>query len=137
MKKQLHPLTLWICSILLAIGVVVLDNAFIALAIVGAVAVLVYIRRDGSPWQRSFALSIRIGLTILAIRTIVGILIGVPIPGTELFRLPILQLPSWMPGIRIGGAVTAERLSSSLHEGIIIATIISSLRCRFGADKPA
>jgi energy-coupling factor transporter transmembrane protein EcfT len=125
MKKQLHPLTLWICSILLAIGVVVLDNAFIALAIVGAVAVLVYIRRDGSPWQRSFALSIRIGLTILAIRTVVGILIGVPIPGTKLFTLPILDLPSWMPGIRIGGVVTLERLSSSLHEGVIIATMIA------------
>jgi energy-coupling factor transporter transmembrane protein EcfT len=125
MKKQLHPLTLWICSILLAIGVVVLDNAFIALAIVGAVAVLVYIRRDGSPWQRSFALSIRIGLTILAIRTIVGILIGVPIPGTKLFTLPIVDLPSWMPGIRIGGVVTLERLSSSLHEGVIIATMIA------------
>jgi energy-coupling factor transporter transmembrane protein EcfT len=30
-----------------------------------------------------------------------------------------------MPGIRIGGAVTLERLSSSLHEGVIIATMIA------------
>ena len=125
MKKPLHPLTLWICAILLAIGVVALDNAFIALAIVGAVALLVYIRRDGSPWQRSFLLSIRIGAAILAIRTVVGILIGVPIPGTKLFTLPILDLPSWMPGIRVGGVVTLERLSSSLHEGVIIATMIA------------
>ena len=112
-------------AILLAVGVVALDNAWIALAIVGAVAFLVYIRRDGSPWNRSFNLSLRIGATILAIRTVVGILIGVPIPGTILFRLPILDLPSWMPGIRIGGAVTLERLSSSLHEGVIIATMIA------------
>ena len=125
MKKPLHPLTLWISAILLAIGVVALDNSWIALAIVGAVALLVYIRRDGSPWQRSFSLSLRIGATILAIRTIVGILIGVPIPGTRLFTLPIVDLPSWMPGIRIGGSVTLERLSSSLHEGVIIATMIA------------
>ena len=125
MKKPLHPLTLWISAILLAIGVVALDNSWIALAIVGAVALLVYIRRDGSPWQRSFSLSLRIGATILAIRTIVGILIGVPIPGTRLFTLPIVDLPSWMPGIRIGGTVTLERLSSSLHEGVIIATMIA------------
>ena len=110
---------------LLAIGVVALDNAFIALAIVGAVALLVYIRRDGSPWQRSFLLSLRIGAIILTIRTVVGILIGVPIPGTKLFSLPILDLPPWMPGIRIGGTVTLERLSSSLHEGVIIATMIA------------
>jgi energy-coupling factor transporter transmembrane protein EcfT len=125
MRKQLHPLTLWMSAILLAVGVVALDNAWIALAIVGAVAFLVSIRRDGSPWNRSFNLSLRIGATILAIRTVVGILIGVPIPGTILFRLPIVDLPSWMPGIRIGGAVTLERLSSSLHEGVIIATMIA------------
>jgi len=116
---------MWICAALLAIGVVALDNASVALAMVGAVALLVYMRRDGSPWQRSFLLSLRIGATILGIRTIVGILIGVPIPGTNLFTLPILDLPSWMPGIRIGGAVTLERLSFSLHEGVIIATMIA------------
>ncbi len=125
MKKSLHPLTLWVSAILLAIGVVALDNALVALAIVGAVAILVYIRRDGSPWNRSFSLSLRIGATIMAIRTIVGILIGVPIPGTVLFRIPLLDLPSWMPGIRVGGAVTLERLTSSLHEGVIIATMIA------------
>jgi energy-coupling factor transport system permease protein len=125
MKKPLHPLTLWVSAILLAVGVVALDNAWIAIAIVGAVALLVYLRRDGSPWQQSFSLSLRIGATILAIRTVVGLLIGVPIPGTILFRLPILDLPSWMPGIRVGGAVTLERLSSSLHEGVIIATMIA------------
>ena len=125
MKKSLHPLTLWISAILLAIGVVALDNAWIALAIVGAVALLVFARRDGSPWERSFTLSLRIGAVILGIRAIVGILIGVPIPGNILFTLPILDLPSWMPGIRIGGAVTLERLSSSLHEGVIIATMIA------------
>jgi energy-coupling factor transporter transmembrane protein EcfT len=125
MKKSLHPLTMWICAVFLAIGVVALDNALIALAIVAAVALLVYIRRDGSPWQRSFLMSIKIGAVILTIRSVVGILIGVPIPGTKLFTLPILDLPSWMPGIRIGGAVTLERLSSSLHEGVIIASMIA------------
>jgi energy-coupling factor transporter transmembrane protein EcfT len=125
MRKPLHPLTLWIAAILLAFGVVALDSAYIALAIVGAVAILVYIRRDGSPWNMSFALSLRIGATILAIRTVVGIVIGVPIPGRTLFTIPILHLPTWMPGIRIGGAVTIERLSSSLHEGVIIAAMIA------------
>ena len=125
MRKPLHPLTLWIASILLAIGVVALNSAAIALAIVGAVALFVFIRRDDSPWNKSFALSLRIGATILAIRTVVGVLIGVPIPGHTLFSIPIFHLPSWMPGIRIGGAVTLERLSSSLHEGVIIATIIA------------
>jgi len=125
MRKPLHPLTLWIASVLLAIGITVLNSAYVAMATVGAVALLVYLRRDGSPWNRSFNLSLRIGASILLIRTVVGILIGVPIPGTVLFTIPRVELPSWMPGIRIGGAVTIERLSSSLHEGIIIAAMIA------------
>jgi energy-coupling factor transporter transmembrane protein EcfT len=125
MRKPLHPLTLWIASVLLAIGVTVLNSAYVALATVGVVALLVYLRCDGSPWNRSFNLSLRIGASILAIRTMVGIFIGVPIPGTVIFTIPRIQLPTWMPGIRIGGAVTLERLSSSLHEGIIIAAMIA------------
>lgn len=125
MRKPLHPLTLWIASLLLVIGVTVLDSALIALSTVGAVALLVFIRRDGSPWNRSFNLSLRIGATILLIRTVIGILIGVPIPGQVLFTIPRVALPAWMPGIRIGGAVTLERLSSSLHEGILIAALIA------------
>ena len=125
MKRPLHPLTLWLWAILLAIGVVAADSASVALVVVGAAAIIVCVRADGAVWNKSVALALRVGALILVIRTVVGILIGVPIPGTTLFRIPILDLPSWMPGIRIGGAVTLERLSSSIHEGIIIATLLA------------
>jgi energy-coupling factor transport system permease protein len=123
-KRPLHPLTLWIWALLTAIGVVSLDSTRVALISMGVAVLLVKVRADGSPWNATFSWSLRIAIFIITIRAIVGVLIGVPIPGTELFRIPILELPSWMPGIRIGGAVTAERLSSSLHEGIIIAAMI-------------
>lgn len=124
MKRPLHPLTLWIWALVTAIGVVSLDSTRVALISMGVAVLLVKVRADGSPWNATFSWSLRIAIFIITIRAIVGVLIGVPIPGTELFRIPILELPSWMPGIRIGGAVTAERLSSSLHEGIIIAAMI-------------
>jgi energy-coupling factor transporter transmembrane protein EcfT len=115
---------MWVWSLILAIGIIVLDNAWVAIATVGVVALVVYLRKDGSPWNQTFWWSLRIGLFIIAVRAVVGVLIGVPIPGNVLFRIPILDLPSWMPGIRIGGDVTLERLSSSVHEGVIIATMI-------------
>jgi energy-coupling factor transporter transmembrane protein EcfT len=116
---------MWIWSLILAIGVVALDNAWVALATVGVAVLFVRMRSDGSPWNATFWWSLRIGAFIIAIRVLIGVLIGIPIPGTVLFRIPILDLPSWMPGIRIGGAVTLERLSSSVHEGVIIATMIA------------
>lgn len=124
MVKPLHPLTLWMWALLLAVGVVSLDNPWVALIVVGVAVLLVLVRAQGEPWNATFWWSLRIAGFIIVIRALVGILIGVPIPGTQLFRIPILELPSWMPGIRIGGVVTLERLSSSLHEGTIIATII-------------
>ena len=90
----------------------------------GVVAAVVYFNRDDAPWGKSFTWTLKVAAWILFFRTLIGVLIGVPIPGTELFRIPILPLPSWMPGIRIGGAVTSERLSSALSEGITICAII-------------
>lgn len=125
MQKPLHPLTMWIWAILLSIGAVALDNVWVAVALIVFSALLVRVRSDDSPWSSSFWWALRIGIFIIAFRAIVGMLIGVPIPGTTLFSIPRLDLPSWMPGIRIGGAVTLERLSSSIHEGVIIATLIA------------
>jgi energy-coupling factor transporter transmembrane protein EcfT len=116
---------MWVWSLILAIGVVALNNAWVALATVGVAVLFVRMRSDGSPWNATFWWSLRIGAFIIAIRVLIGVLIGIPIPGTVLFRIPILDLPSWMPGIRIGGAVTLERLSSTVHEGVIIATMIA------------
>ena len=125
MKRSLHPLTMWIWALLLITAVVLTDRAWVALGAIGVATVLVKVRSDGSPWGRSYWIALRIGAVILVIRAVVGVLIGVPIPGTTLFTVPIIDLPAWMPGIRLGGAVTLERLSSSLHEGLIIATVIA------------
>ena len=125
MKRSLHPLTMWIWALLLITAVVLTDRVWVALGAIGVATVLVMVRSDGSPWGRSYWIALRIGAVILVIRAVVGVLIGVPIPGTTLFTVPIIDLPSWMPGIRLGGAVTLERLSSSLHEGLIIATVIA------------
>jgi energy-coupling factor transporter transmembrane protein EcfT len=123
-KLSLHPLTWWIWAIGLAVSVIRFDSPVFTVVCVGAVAVVVFRNREDAPWGKSFNWTIKISLWILAIRTFIGVLIGVPIPGTTLFTLPRMPLPDWMPGIRIGGAVTLERISSAVSEGIIICGII-------------
>ena len=123
-KPSLHPLTWWIWAGLLAIAIVRFQSTVLTLLCVGAVAGLVFWLREDAPWGKSFSWTLKLSLWILFVRTLIGILIGVPIPGTTLFTLPIIELPNWMPGIRIGGAVTSERLSSAMSEGILICAII-------------
>jgi energy-coupling factor transporter transmembrane protein EcfT len=123
-KPALHPLTWWIWSGLLAIAIIRFQSTVLTLLCVGVVAGLVFWLREDAPWGRSFTWTLKLSLWILIIRTVIGILIGVPIPGNTVFTLPIVQLPSWMPGIRIGGAVTSERLTSAISEGVLICAII-------------
>ena len=123
-KLSLHPLTWWIWAIGLAFSVIRFDSPVFTVVCVGAVAVVVFLNREDAPWGKSFNWTIKISLWVLSVRTIIGVLIGVPIPGTTLFILPRVPLPEWMPGIRIGGAVTLERISSAVSEGIIICGII-------------
>lgn len=105
-------------------SVIRVDNPIFAMACVGVVAVVVFTFREDVPWAKSFDWTLKLSAWILAVRTLIGVAIGVPIPGTPIFTVPIVPLPDWMPGIRIGGTVTWERLSSSVSEGLLICSII-------------
>lgn len=102
----------------------------------GVVGLIVRTQREDAPWGRSFSWSLKIALWILVVRSFIGVTIGVPIPGTTLITLPILALPSWMPGIRIGGAVTAERLTAAISEGVIICAVIVILGAAASLTSP-
>lgn len=127
MNRVLHPLAWWIWAGSIAIAIAKASSVFLALGTVGAVAIVVWKKSEVAPWAKSFQWSLKLGLWVVAIRTLTGLLIGVPSAGTRLFTIPQIPLPTWMPGIRIGGAVTAERLISTGHDGIIIASIIALL----------
>ncbi len=120
----LHPLTWWIWSCAIAISIARVHTPIFAIVSVGVVGLIVFVARENAPWGRSFVWTLKIALWILVIRVFIAITIGVPIPGTTVFSLPRISLPSWMPGVRIGGDVTLERISSALSEGVIICAII-------------
>ena len=133
MTKTFHPLTWWVGAAASAIAVLLTENTIFNLLIVGGVSFLVYRMNKKSvertPWSGGLWFAMKIALVIVAIRTFIGVAIGVPVPGTTLFELPILYLPDWMAGIRVGGAITQERLFFAVSEGIHIATLI----CIFAA----
>jgi energy-coupling factor transporter transmembrane protein EcfT len=134
--KSLHPLTWWIWSLLIVGAVVSANSSWLAGISIAGATILVWRFAADAPWARSVWFSLKIGAFILVIRTIVGVLIGVPIPGTKLFALPILPLPSWLAGIRVGGVITQERLLSSIHEGLIIVAVISLFGAAVSLTSP-
>jgi len=134
--KSLHPLTWWLWSIAMIVTVIRANSVFYATFVIAVAAILVSKLAGDFPWARSFWFSLRLGLFILAVRAVTGVLIGVPIPGTKIFEVPILPLPNWMAGIRIGGVVTLERLTASLHEGLIITAVIALFGAAVSLTSP-
>lgn len=124
-RDRVHPFAWWAWSILLAIALFVSSDPWYATSLLIASALLVHRFRGDAPWSNSFAMALRFIAVIVAIRMIIAVLIGVPIPGTNLFTLPTLSLPDWIAGIRIGGPVTSERLLSTLGEVMIIVGVVA------------
>lgn len=112
------------------------DNAFYSAAVIAGAAILVLQLAGDFPWSKSFWFSLRLGVFILLVRAVTGVLIGVPIPGTKLAEIPIVPLPNWMAGIRIGGVITQERLLASLHEGLVIVSVIALFGAAVSLTSP-
>ena len=136
MNRVLHPLAWWIWASSIAIGIARASSVLLAVATVGAVAIVVSRKSENAPWSKSFQWALKVGIWVIAIRTLTGILIGVPSAGRSLFTIPQIPLPTWMPGIRIGGVVTVERLTSTAHDGIMLAAIIALLGAAASLASP-
>ena len=135
-KRSFHPLTWWIFSLTIAAAIARINSPWFALCAVGVMSVIVATQKTDAPWSSTFNSAMKLAMWIIGIRALIGVLIGVPIPGTVIVRLPIVQLPHWMPGIRIGGDVTLQRLTSSLSEGVIICSIILSFALASSLTSP-
>ena len=100
------------------------DSALTSIAIsVGAVA-LVLMKRSNTYWYQSFRWSLRLAALAFALRMAIGVIIGVPMPGKLLFTIPSIKLPDLFVGIRLGGDVTSQRLSTAFDEATLLVALI-------------
>ena len=102
-----------------------LQNNWLTVAVVSLTTLIVAKYKSDGPWADSYKWALKLAALVIGIRVLIGVIIGVPVPGTVLFNLPLIPLPHWMAGITLGGAVTWERISSTVLESLTIASIIA------------
>jgi energy-coupling factor transport system permease protein len=101
------------------------QNTFLTIGIIALTSLLVYLNKSDGPWADSFNWALKLAFAVILFRLFIGVVIGVPVPGTTLFSIPEIPLPDWMAGITLGGPVTWERISSTFVESLTIAGIIA------------
>ena len=124
---MLHPGAWWLWAACLAVAASRTTNPLLLLLIIAVCGYVVAARRPRAPWARSFAVFLRLGLVIIAIRVGFQVVMGAPLGTTVLFTLPSLALPEAFAGVRFGGPVTMESLVAALYEGLRLATIIAAI----------
>ncbi|MFM9136211.1 MAG: energy-coupling factor transporter transmembrane component T [bacterium] len=135
--RLLHPGAWWLWAACLAVAASRTTNPLLLLLIIAVCAYVVAARRPNAPWARSFAVFLRLGLVIIAVRVAFQVLMGAPLGTTVLFTLPTLALPEQFAGVRLGGAVTLESVVASLYEGLRLATIIAAIGAANSLASPA
>jgi energy-coupling factor transport system permease protein len=127
-----HASTWWLWSVCAAISISLQANLLVVILII---AVSIWIARtlivDSKSWK-SFLVMTKIAFFIFTTRVLLQIVLGVPVGNEIILRLPQINLPDWISGLRIGGIVTLESLSASLNDSlrlsgliIVIATAVS------------
>lgn len=124
-RRLLHPGAWWLWAIGLSVCALRTTNPFLLCLIVAVAGWVVISRRSDAPWSRSFASCLRLGGIVIVVRVVFQILFGMRIPGTTLFTIPEVTLPSWAAGVSLGGPVTAESLVSALYQGLRLATVLA------------
>lgn len=123
-QRAFHPLFWWVWAVLLSTLVLVENSASISIAAAVSCSLIVVWFRKPTYWHATFYWALRFAAIAFAIRILIGIVIGVPMPGRVLFTLPQITLPDFLVGVRLGGAVTSQRLESAFSEATLLIALI-------------
>ena len=123
-RRLLHPLAWWVWALGLAVAASRTTNVALLVLVIGITGWVVAMRRDPSTPNTMRAVLI-IGASAIVLRVLMHIVFGGSgLGSTVLIRLPVLPLPDWAGGIRIGGPVTAEGLAAAATEGLRLAAML-------------
>jgi len=125
--RGLHPGAWWVWAIGLATVASRTRNPLLLLLVLSVAGYVVSARRSNAPWARAFIVFLKLGLVVIAIRTVAQVLLGTPLPGTVLFSVPEFPLPDWAAGVTVGGEVTAPSVMASATEGLRLATVLACI----------
>jgi energy-coupling factor transport system permease protein len=131
LPRALHPVAWWVWAIGLATAASRTSNPLLIVLIVAVLGLVVALRRSQAPWARGYRFYLVMAAVVVGLRVAFSVAFasGITTGDHILFRLPVVPLPSWYSGVRIGGPVSAEAVLSAGADGFRLACLL----CCIGA----
>ncbi len=120
----LHPLAWWAWALALAVAATRVSDVRVVALLLAAVVAVVILRRDDSPWARSFPAYLVLGVCIVVVRIAFHVVVGIKSPGTVVLDLPRVRTPDWAVGIELFGPVTTTGLATAAAAGLRLAVLV-------------
>src|ERR1700722_940977 len=119
LPRALHPVAWWAWAIGLATAASRTSNPLLLVLIFAVLGLVVTLRRSAAPWARGYRFYLLMAGLVIGISIAFSVIFasGGTAGADILFRLPVLPLPSWYSGVRIGGPVFAGAVLSTAGGG--------------------
>lgn len=135
--RHLHPGAWWLWAVGLATAASRTTNPVLLLLIAAVAGYVVAARRSRSPASRAYVIFLRLGIAVIVIRVVLASLFGAAIPGHVLVTLPGVALPSWAPGVRVGGPITLEGVAAAGYDGLRLGVMLCCIGAANALASPA
>lgn len=123
--RYVHPGAWWLWALCLAAAASRTTNPIILLLILAVTGLVVSARKPDAPWARSFTVFLKLGVLVIVIRVAFQVALGTAIGTHTLLSLPVVPLPTWLAGIRLGGDITLESIILAACDGLRLAVLIA------------
>jgi energy-coupling factor transport system permease protein len=137
LPRWTHPGAWWVWALGLATAASRTTNPLLLALIVAVAGWVVSRRRPEAPWARSYAVFLRLGLLVIAIRVAFAVVLGAGNGTHVLVTLPEVPLPEWFAGVSLGGPLTLEELLAAVYAGAVLATLLACIGAANSLASPA
>jgi energy-coupling factor transport system permease protein len=131
LPRALHPVAWWCWALGLATAASRTSNPLLLVLIVAVLGLAVTLRRTQAPWARGYRYYLLMAAVVIGIRITFSVVFtsGPATAGAIWLNLPVVRMPSWFTGVRIGGPVSAQAVLSAGIDGARLACLL----CCIGA----
>ena len=134
---QLHPGAWWLWAFTCALSASNIKHPVVLLLLCISIAMISMSRIATQAQRQSFMILFKIALWFIGLRIVLQTLLGYPIGTHVAVRLPAINLPTWLSGLRLGGVITYESLLTAFAEGLRMGAIILAFAAATNLTTPS